>query len=447
MHKISSGAQHPTEVGATQTWLAVFLLGLVHTVSYMDRQVLVVLAQAIKDDLRLTDTHIGLLTGVSFAFFYTIAAVPIAHLADRVNRIRIIAAACSVWSIFTVATAFATNFTQIALMRIGVGAGEAGSAAPSMSVIADRFPPAQRSRATGIFLLGAPAGVMLGTALGAAIGAAHGWRSAFIMLGAPGLLISLVILVLLREPQRGATETGTFDAPTNISFMDTARALFVRQDLRWLTIGCALCSFVSVGIANWGPTYLIRSKSMTLMEISVYFSLAASISIAIGLSGSGILADRLGKGDARAYAWLPALGMAIGLPFFIGAVLAPGWELSLSLLFVPMCMASAMFPPAVTFVQNNAVPSQRATSVAVFLLVVNLTGFGGGSLFVGVISDFVASRGVGDPLAVAISTLSLFFIPAIGALLLAARAIGRKQIRRSKASEHCTQGTNNPISQ
>lgn len=409
----------------TQPWLAVFLLGLVHTVSYMDRQVLVVLAQPIKDEMSLTDTHIGLLTGVSFAFFYTVLAVPIAYLADRMNRVRIIAAACALWSLFTVACAFTGNFLQLALMRIGVGVGEAGSTAPSMSVIADYFPPAQRGKATGVFLLGAPLGIMLGTSLGAMTAVLYGWRSAFILLGLPGILIAAMILFFLHEPRRGASDTGAASPDANLSFVEAWRIFYSRRDLRWLTIGCALCAFVSVGISNWTPTYLIRSKAMTLQEISVYFSVAATLSIAVGLGASGTLADFFGRRDQRAYAWLPALAMALGLPFFIAAMFASGWALSLLLLFVPMCMANVMIPPAVTFIQNNVLPSQRVMSVAIFLLVVNLCGLGAGSLFVGVASDIALSQGAENPLSIAMSMLSVFFVPAIGALFAASKAIGR----------------------
>jgi len=185
---------------------ALLLLLLVFTSSHVDRQILAILLQPIKQELLLSDTQLGFLSGVAFAIFYATLGIPMAMWADRGNRRNLIAAALSVWSGMTVLCGVATTFWQLALARIGVGVGEAGSSPPSHSIIADMYPPAERATAMSIFSLGVNFGLMLGFLFGGWINQWYGWRAAFFVAGAPGLLLALIVRVTLREPPRGYAE-------------------------------------------------------------------------------------------------------------------------------------------------------------------------------------------------------------------------------------------------
>lgn len=187
-------------------YLAVAMLGGVYTLSFLDRQLLSILAEPVKAELGLSDTQLGLLTGFMFALFYTLFGVPVAWLADRGNRVRIVAAACALWSLFSAGCGLAQNFVQLALARTGAGIGEAGGSPPSYAIIADYFPPEERGRALALYSLGIPLGTTAGAALGGWIASTYGWRSAFISIGLVGIVFALVVLLTVAEPRRGRFE-------------------------------------------------------------------------------------------------------------------------------------------------------------------------------------------------------------------------------------------------
>jgi predicted MFS family arabinose efflux permease len=414
------------------------LLSLVYAVSYADRQLILVLAEPIKAELRLTDTQVGLLGGFSFALFYTAFGVPIAWAADRWNRVRIVAAACALWSLFSAACGLAGGFLQLAITRMGVGIGEAGGTAPSFSILSDLFRPHERGRAIALFSFGSPAGVMIGTAVGGAVAAAYGWRAAFMVIGLPGVAIALAVLFLVREPSRGTMDPSA-GAPTAApaSPLATIR-LFLRAPALWtMTLASGVCGFVSLGLAAWTPAYLMRSKAMSLGEVSAYYSVVAGLAVCAGIGMGGMLGDRLAARNKSAYALLPAALFALSLPFLIGAILAPKWPLALTLLSVPLSCTTSQVPPALAFIHNSTPAAHRATASAIFLFVLNFVGIGGGPLFVGVLSDRAATAGVVDSLAVGLTGLAGVLVLAILALIAAARAISRQAEKRDPESQAC----------
>lgn len=190
-----------------RSYFVVAMLGGVYSLNFLDRQLLSILAEPVKADLALSDTQLGLLSGLAFALFYSIFGIPVAWLADRSNRKRIVAGACALWSLFTIGCGMAQSFTQIALARVGVGIGEAGGSPPSYSIIADYFPPEKRGGAMALYSLGVPLGTTAGAALGGWIASQYGWRSAFISIGLFGIFFAALVAVTVREPRRG-----TFDA-------------------------------------------------------------------------------------------------------------------------------------------------------------------------------------------------------------------------------------------
>lgn len=395
--------------------------------NFLDRQFLAILAEPVKKSLSLSDTQLGLLTGLTFAIFYTAFGIPMAMLADRSNRVRIVVVSCALWSVFTGLCGFATSFAQLALARVGVGIGEAGGNPPSNSIIADYFPPEERGKANSIFSLGIPIGITLGAASGGLIAANYGWRTAFIALGLIGIALAPIMLLVIREPIRGRFDAPSLsDAPTRspwagvLSFLRTPRLLSI-------SLSAGLGSFVNSGMVSWSPALLIREKGMTLGQMSLYYSAVLGISMAIGTLVSGILVDRAARRNPRAYALIPGIASLASLPFIIGFALSPSWPIALLFLIYPSAVGIVFLPAASTLVQNSVPTNERATAIAIFLFILNIIGTGGGPLFVGLVSDHFSGSASPHGLRHGMVALSGVCVLVFLSQLLAARHIGVTQ--------------------
>lgn len=416
-------------------YLVVLILGLVYTFSYLDRQIVAILAEPIKNDLNLTDTQVGMLSGLMFALFYTAFGIPVAWLADRKNRVRIVALACFLWSVFSGLCGLAQNFTHLVIARIGVGVGEAGGSSPSMSIIADYFPPHKRGGAISLFSLGVPLGATIGVAFGAWVAGQYGWRTAFIAVAIPGVLLSVLLLLLVREPLRGRYDPPSEMKAEPASMKECLETYKKTPTLSLLLLSAGTYSFVFNAFGAWAPALLMRAKGATLEDISVYYSVVFGLAMAIGMFASGFLADRFALRRISAYATFPAVALAIGVPFFIGGVLADNWQLALGLLAVPMLMNMMFVAPGFAIVQNVAPANQRATASAILMFVNNLVGMGLGPLFVGALSQhFSKTMESGEALQHAMLWITPFYIPAIIALVLVGRALEKRQAAQAAAA-------------
>ncbi len=410
-------------VGAT-AWSALTVLIIVYLVNFMDRQLFAVLQESIRADLNLSDSQLALLGGTMFAIFYATMGVPIAWAADRTNRVRLIAIACAVWSLFTALSGLATSFFQMALARIGVATGEAGGIAPSYSVISDYFPAAQRGLAIGLFTIGAPLGLMAGTLLGAWIADALSWRWAFILLGLPGLLLALLLVWVVKEPKRGTMDPGQSDAPAPKP-MEAFNAVLATPTLMLLTLGAAATTFAGYGLYQWIPSFLQRTQGLGLDEVRTFLSPLFLLGI-VGAIGGGWIADRLGRSNPSAYAFVPAVSIGLSAPFFLAAMLATDGFASLALLSGPILLGYAWLGPGLAAVQTLTQPAMRATMAAVIGFFNNLIGIGLGPLFVGFISDSLApSIGEAEALRVALICGTAVFL--IGAGLFTAAGVTLKR--------------------
>lgn len=368
--------------------VALAMLFVVGTINFVDRQLLSVLVEPIRAEMHFSDTQFGLLTGLYFALFYAAAGVPVAMIADRWNRIKLIGIACIVWSGFTAACGTVSHYWQLAAMRFGVGAGEAGGTAPSLSVIADMYPPAQRPLAIGIFTCNGPFGVFVGATFGAWAAANIGWRNAFVVIGIVGILVAPLLIWLVREPARGAMDTHK-PADEALPFTQSLAMFWRRPSLRMVMIGSGLAAFTSYGMLNWIPAFLMRTQKMPLEAMATYFGPAAGITFGIGILGGGWLVSHRAKTSARAYGTIPALATLVLIPTFIAALLVDSWQLSLALMLIPMAACTAYVAPALALVQNLTPPRSRATAAAVLMLMFNIVGLGFGPPFAGVVSDFL----------------------------------------------------------
>lgn len=420
--------------GRGYRYFVVAFLAIVYTFNFMDRQIMSILQEPIKADMGLSDTELGLLTGLAFALFYTSFGIPVAWLADRYRRTTIMAAACAVWSLFTALCGTAANFAQLAIYRVVVGMGEAGGSPPSYSLISDYFPRGERATALALYSLGVPIGSALGIAFGGQIAAMFDWRTAFIAVGAPGILLSLLLLLFIREPVRGGLDPlpeGRTKHEEAGSIPDALKAFAANPVMLRTALAAGLSAFVGYAILSWNPSFLIRVKGAELTDVAAWYALGIGITGVIGTFMAGRLADRLSIRDQRWYAWVPALSYALKVPLLIVALVSESWPLALiavSLLFFLNMMYLA---PALAVVQNAVAPARRTMAGAVLLFVLNLIGLGGGPVYVGAISDAVVADYGDQSLAVGYAALIPVIALTIAAHLWAAAAIKRDPAMRA----------------
>ena len=434
----SPAAVAPRKTSAVYGYLVVAVLALAYTFNFMDRAILALLAEPVKRELHLSDTQLGLLSGTAFALFYTVFGIPVANLADRWNRTWIVALACAVWSLFSAGSGLAGSFVMLTLMRVGVGVGEAGGATPSYSIIADYFPPHKRGQALALFSLGVPFGTALAAVLGGGVAAAHGWRAGFFAVGLPGLVIALLILLVVREPRRGAQDgpsmgAGTAGAPP-ARMGEVARMFFSTPVLGWTALGTGLASFAGYGLGAFNPRFLMAHQHMTLKELAGPYALAMAVAVGGGTWLSGVLADRLSARSPRAYALIPLAGSLIALPCFTVAYLSNSWVVSIVFLAVATGAGILYLAPALAVVANTVPARARTTASALLLLVLNLVGLGGGPLFVGMVSDALRPRFGGEALRWALLSVSPFVVLAMCTYYLAARAMVKAHKARLAAA-------------
>jgi MFS family permease len=394
------------------------LLLLAYIFNFLDRQILGILAQPIKQDLGLTDTQFGAIGGLAFAILYSVLAVPLAFLADRTSRSAVIATALAVWSGFTALCGTATGYWQLFLFRLGVGVGEAGGVAPSYALIAEYFPPERRARALAIFSLGVPIGLASGTLLGAYLTHWISWRAAFLVMGVAGILLAPILYWFVRDPPRKGSATAEA-APIMPVF-----ALLARKPTFWLMAFAASCSSLcGYGLALWTPSVLMRSYSLELVETAHFFASLLLIGGTAGVLLGGVLADRLGTGDRRWYAWLPAIAWLITAPMFAIGLSVSSLVVAWPLLLVPNALNILWLGPVTTAVQHLVPRHMRATASASFLLINNFIGIGMGPLLFGWISDALKESYGIESLRYAAVGCTAFYLVAGGLMLIAARRL------------------------
>src|SRR5688572_12303947 len=357
-----------------RAWVVLAILCFVYVLNFLDRQLLSILAKPIQDDLGVTDGQLGLIGGLYFALFYCILAIPVGWLADRTNRVKVLSFACALWSAATAACGMATNYPQLVLARMTVGIGEAGGVPPSYAIISDYFPPGTRGTALGLFNVGPPIGQALGVAFGASIAASYSWRDGFLAVGAVGIVAALVVWLVVREPRRGGLDVPadapeSYVPPPKAPFGATIRLFFTRPVLLLVALACAANQFITYAAGNFTVLFLMEEKGMTLGQVAVWYALLVLIGMGGGIFFAGRLVDRLAPRDRRAYALIPAAGLAIAIPFFILFVWAPGWELAMLMLIVPTALNYFYLTPAVALVQESVRPSERVLAGALLLLV------------------------------------------------------------------------------
>ena len=259
---IDEQIEEQAEKKSIYRWYVLGVLALTYAFSFMDRQIVSILLEDLRLEFALSDTQLGLLSGLAFALFYATLGIPIARLADRYNRINIISTAVAVWSIMTALCGSATSFVQLFLARVGVGIGEAGGGPPSHSTIADYFGPSERSFAISIYSLGATIGALMGLIMGGYVAEHYGWRMAFFVAGVPGLALAILVKLTVREPKRGAMDDPSAkpkEAPPRDSMIQSARSLFSNAIYRRVNVAHMLAVFVGYGLVSWKPALYLTT--------------------------------------------------------------------------------------------------------------------------------------------------------------------------------------------
>jgi predicted MFS family arabinose efflux permease len=377
-------------------WLVLGMLCFIYVFNFLDRQLMSILTESIKRDLGFTDKQMGYMTGLYFALVYTLFGVVVGFLADRTSRRNILFAGAFLWSLFTVACGLAKDYPSMLGARVGVGVGEAAGAPPSYSIISDYFPAEKRGMALAIFSLGVPFGQALGAAFGAQIDAMFGWEMAFIGIGVAGMIASVVMLLVVREPKRGAMDPPHIAAMATekASFANTAWEFLNRPMLLWAALACGMCSFVGYCALNWNASFLIRVKGITREEMAIWYAGMLAVSMGLGTWVSGYLADKFGKRSKVWYALVPLCAMAASLPFWFAYIVADGWVMAVAILAGPTFFTIMYLAPALAVVQNSVKPSQRTMAGALLLMVLNIIGLGGGPTMVGILSTMFSEQHV-----------------------------------------------------
>lgn len=399
------------------------MLTLVYVFNFVDRQLLVILQESIKKDLDLSDTQLGMLSGFTFALFYVTLGIPIARLADKTNRRNIVAASLGLWSIMTACSGLVRNFLQLLLARIGVGVGEAGGSPPAHAMISDYFPPEKRSTALSIYSTGIYFGVLTGFLLGGYLSQQLGWRTAFFVVGLPGVIFSLLFYISVKEPRRGATDASALSTSEPPSLRDVLKRLYATKTFVYLAIATGLHVFCIYGLLNWAPSFLSRIHGMKNAEIGALLGPIFGIGGAVGSFAGGFLTDYFGKTDKRWYLNIPAYAIILSIPCAAGALFLTNTTYAILCLGLTASLHSMYLGPSIA-VSHSLVPaSMRSLTSAILFFVLNFLGLGFGPLVVGMISDGLASSLGTESLRWAMSIILVVSFGSTALFLVAAKKL------------------------
>ena len=372
-------------------YYALGILTIVYSINFIDRQLLSILQESIKADLLLSDAQLGLLTGFAFAVFYTFAGLPIASLADRSNRKNIVAISLTIWSGMTAISGLAQNYWQLLAARVGVGIGEAGGSPPSHSMISDIFPPEKRASAIGVYSTGISIGILFGFLFGGWLNEFFGWRIAFFVVGIPGVLLALVLYLTVPEPIRGLAENRA-SSDDNPSMVSVFKLLLSRRSFLFMALGAAMNAFAGYSTVNWVASFMIRTHEMPTGELGTWLALIIGVGGAIGVVGSGVIADKMGKKDKRWYMWVAVCACAISVPFQIATFLVDSPYAALMCMTIPSILSNAYLGATIASVHSMVGLKMRAVSSALLFFILNIIGLGMGPTTVGLVSDLLGDQ-------------------------------------------------------
>ena len=426
---------HPTDKVPGNAHYALVLLAIIYVLSYIDRLVISVLIEPIKAEFLVSDTMMGLLTGVAFAIFYTAFGLPLGRLSDRVGRKVVIAVACIVWSIFTMFSGIVASFFMLVLLRIGVAVGEAGAGAPSVAMISELYPPRLRARALAIFGLGPALGAVLGIGFGGVLAEMYGWRATLIIVGAPGVLVGLIFAFTVKSPKQ--TMSASKGIPEE-GMLRTAFSLLKIPSMLMIVLAGGAAAVTGYAIQMWTPSFMIRSHQITIQDAGMLMGIGGGGISLLGTLVCGYGTDKMSARDPGWQLGTALAGTLISIPLAMAFYLWPaGTAFSIGSLAVPtgflFYMGFAFFGVWWTIPSFSALsrilPSNKlAQGTALFFMSVTLLGAGLGPVVAGFISDTLHNiiGGVEALRYALVATTSLLLIPCL--FFLSAIPKYRKQL-------------------
>lgn len=405
-----------------QRWVLIFVLFLVMSSGAIDRTIVSIVFEPIKQEFHVSDTALGLMTGVAFGIFYAILGIPLGRYADRGDRRLLITVSVAVWSILTATCGLARSFLQLFLMRIGVGIGEAGgSGAPLFSLLADYFPPERRAKAIGFIQTSTISGAILGLIVGGYVAQYYGWRNTFILAGLPGLLLAAIAGLILREPRKH--HSLVLPDPGGESTLDALRAL-TRKPTFIYTILAQTCFTFATAALIFEQSYVTRVLHVGVAETGLATGVLSIGSIIAGNAFGGILSDRLARKDITWLCRLPGYGMMLTFPFYVASHLVPGLVAYSLLGGIAATLMVGVLPAMMSAMLAVVGGTRRATGLAIAMLFTNLVGLTLGPIVTGMLSDRLAlSIGPAEGLRWAIVLALSTFYPTGWFMLRAARTI------------------------
>ncbi len=405
-----------------RTHYALFVLTAIYVFNYVDRQLMAILIEPVKLEFGISDTAIGLLSGVTFALFYTVFGFPLGRLSDRIGRKPVIAMSCIAWSVMTMFCGMANSFLALVLARIGVAIGEAGGTAPSVAMVSDLYPARRRSTALSVLMLGSSLGAVVGLGLGGWIAQHHGWRYAFLLIGAPGIFLGLLLLLTVRAPKMAASPVRLATAaPLHDGWVKTLADLLKTPSFLWLVLTGGAAAIAGYAIGTWSPSFLIRSHGLNLQEAGFLVGVVGGTGSALGTLVCGVLTDRLARRDVGWQIGVPLLGTLLSIPLALAYFLWPqGTAFHIGTIAVPQAFlfysAFGFFgvwwaTPCLGAITHLFPATRLAQATAIFVMSMTLLGVGIGPLLIGMLSDLflptLGSESLRYALAASVSVLVL----------------------------------------
>ena len=362
------------------------LLTVVATFNLVDRFVLSLVLESIKQEFQLSDSQLGFLTGFAFAAFYAVAGIPIARWADRGNRNTIITLTTGLWSAMVALCALAGSFTQLLLMRVGIAVGEAGCMPPANSLISDYFDRAERPRAMAIYWLCGPLAIIIGYLGGGWLVEHFGWRMTFIIIGFPGILLALLVKFTLREPR---LKQDYLIADPQLPLKDVLATLWQQRALRNIIMAFTVTYFFGMGLAQWLPTFFMRSYDLEAAEVGAWFALTLGVGGGVGTCLGGYLIARYaGCREALQMRCCAAMFIMTGF-FYVMIFLSAHQYQAIFFLSLVAGIGGMLNPPIFSAIQSLVSERMRSVTLAVVFLLANFIGMGLGPLAVGALSDLL----------------------------------------------------------
>ena len=386
-----------------------FILLLIAVFNYADRFMIGILIPDIKKDLDLSDTQIGFISGAAFTILYAFLGIPIARLADKYSRKKIIAIALAIWSLMTALCGTAKSFTQFAIYRVLVGIGEAGCTPPSHSIISDYYPKEERTSALAIYGLGSPIGVFIGFLVGGWIVEEYGWRIALFSFGAPGILIAIITYFTLREPPRGLSDKNKNYIKTDYNTFESFKVLWKRNTFKYMVLGGSMYGLILVSTLIWIPSFFERSHGLGPAEIGRWLAFTNGIPHALGTLAGGFLADRVIKKGVHAPILICVFAQLTAAPFYAFVLLWPNHFGAFLWFIIPSFVGVMQGPILYATIQAVSEVNQRAVAAALMILIINLFAGVIGPQIVGTTSDIISSSLGKDSLGIALLTVTTVF--------------------------------------